>query len=55
MNSILFLVVAYLSPLDQKIVDEILQYNLELKLREQYKNQVGCPFQPGTYWNVECV
>jgi len=54
-NTILFLVVAYFSPLDKKIVDEILQYNIELKLREEFKNQKGCPFEPGAYWNIECV
>jgi len=54
-STILFLVVAYFSPLDKAIVDEINQYRIELQLREQYKNQKGCPFEPGAYWNIECV
>lgn len=54
-NTILFLVVAHFSPLDKAIVDEINQYRIELKLRALYKNQKGCPFDPGTYWNIECV
>lgn len=55
MNNVIFLIVAYFSPLDKAIIEEIKQYTIEIKLREEYKNQKGCPFEPGMYWNVECV
>lgn len=50
---VVLMVVSYFSHIDQEIVD----YILDEKARQEYplKNQIGCPIEPGSYWNLDCA
>ena len=44
---------------DQEVFELIRQeaerQRRELQHRREMVGQAGCPFEPGTYWNLECV